>query len=243
MFDVSKVKLGKLAPIVEPGRRLLLSNYVDRLPAPPASVDWTKGITSWGMMLNDSLGCCTIAALGHAVQCWTANCGPEITVSDAAIAAYYELWDGYVPGEPSTDQGGVEIDVLNDWRQSDFAGVKLLAYADPSPLNVFHVKQAVSLFGGVYIGLALPRSAQGQALWDAVEGEDGIPGTWGGHAVYVVAYDAVGLTVVTWGALQKMTWAFWAKYCDEAHALLSNLWTPAGVDTAALLADVAAVAA
>lgn len=37
----------------------------------------------------------------------------------------------------------------------------------------------------------------------------------------VVAYDSRSLTVVTWGALQTMTWGFWAAYCDEAYAILS----------------------
>jgi hypothetical protein len=37
----------------------------------------------------------------------------------------------------------------------------------------------------------------------------------------VVAYDSRSLTVVTWGALQSMTWGFWAAYCDEAYAILS----------------------
>ena len=50
---------------------------------------------------------------------------------------------------------------------------------------------------------------------------DGAPGSWGGHAVPVVAYDSRSLTVVTWGALQTMTWGFWAAYCDEAYAILS----------------------
>ena len=32
----------------------------------------------------------------------------------------------------------------------------------------------------------------------------GQPGSWGGHAVPVVAYDVRGITWVTWGALQPM---------------------------------------
>jgi hypothetical protein len=28
--------------------------------------------------------------------------------------------------------------------------------------------------------------------------------------------------VVTWGALQQMTWDFWDTYCDEAYAILSE---------------------
>jgi hypothetical protein len=83
----------------------------------------------WGMMLNDRLGCCTISAVGHAVQTWTANAlGRELTVPDSSILEYYEKWDGYNPADPATDQGGVEIDVLNDWRQQGFGGVSLDAY-------------------------------------------------------------------------------------------------------------------
>jgi hypothetical protein len=74
----------------------------------------------------------------------------------------------------------------------------------------------------------LPISAQAQVKnhqpWSVPPGGtngDGKPGSWGGHAVPVVAYDARGLTVVTWGALQTMTWSFWEAYCDEAYAILS----------------------
>ena len=76
------------------------------LPAAPARVDYTHGITDWGMMLNDQLGCCTIAAVGHAVQTWTANAmGRELTVPDSAILEHYEKWDGYNPADPSTRPG------------------------------------------------------------------------------------------------------------------------------------------
>ena len=54
-------------------RTLRLAKYTADLPTPPASSDWTKGITQWGMMLNDTLGDCTIAGLGHALQVWTVN--------------------------------------------------------------------------------------------------------------------------------------------------------------------------
>jgi len=50
---------------------------------------------------------------------------------------------------------------------------------------------------------------------------DGTPGSWGRHAFPVLAYDSRSLTVVTRGAVQSMTWGFWAAYCDEAYAILS----------------------
>lgn len=177
------------------------------------------------MMANDMLGDCTIAAVAHAVQVWTAATGSPVTAADSVVVNYYSLWDGYVPGDPATDQGGVETDVLDKWRKDPdgFHGYKLLAYADPDPGNRDHIKQSVVLFGGVYIGLNLPISAQSQigSLWEYVGGR---PGTWGGHAVFVAGYDAEGLTCITWGKLQKMTWEFWSRYCDEAHTLLSDIW-------------------
>lgn len=246
MPDFRTMKLGKRAPKLEPGRRLMLAKYTASLPAPPPSADWSGGVTSWGEMLNDNLGDCTIAAVGHAVQVATLAAGSEVTVSDSDVLTAYEVWDGYNPSDPSTDQGGVEVDVLNAWRQNGFAGHALTAYADPDPGNVNHVKQAIANFGGVYIGLALPLSAQNQEIWDVVT-DDGSgntqAGVWGGHAVFCVGYDDTYITFITNGALMKMTWAFWAHYTDESHCLLmADFPAPAGVDAATWLADVQAVA-
>lgn len=107
-------------------------------------------------------------------------------------------------------------------------GHKIQAYMALEPANHTHVMDAVWIFGGCYIGVALPKSAQAQTsnkqIWSVPPqgtGGDGAPGSWGGHAVPVVAYDSRSLTVVTWGALQTMTWGFWEAYCDEAYAILS----------------------
>lgn len=249
----SKVKLGKRAPRIDP-RTLQLGKYMKALPAPAASVDLTGGIINWGMMLNDTLGDCTIAACGHAVQSLTKLAkGTELTYTDALILAYYEAWDGYVNGDPSTDNGGVELDVLHYWYKYGFGprvnhqgADKLLCYADPNPANITEIKQAISLFGGVYIGLGLPITAQNQTIWSVVgDGKTGnsAPGSWGGHAVWCPKYDENYVTCVTWGGLTQMTWGFWQAYVDEAHALLAadfmeaNNVAASGFDLSALQAD------
>jgi hypothetical protein len=238
------MKLGRKA-IKTDSRTLALGKYLTPgLPPPPPAADWTKGITSWGMMMNDTLGDCTIAGCGHAVQVWSANNGKEVTVADSTIESFYEKWDGYVPGNPSTDNGGVELDVLNDWKKQGFAGNALAAFADPKVANLTEVRQSIALFGGVYIGLSLPITAQNQTVWDVVAkgGAKAKPGSWGGHCVFVPKYDQHGFTCVTWGQLKTMTVAFWNKYCDEAHALLSPAWlstkgSPGGFNMAQLQAD------
>ncbi|HZP03777.1 MAG TPA: hypothetical protein VFB43_02670 [Terracidiphilus sp.] len=248
MADHSGMKLGRKA-IKTDSRTLALASYLTpSLPPPPAKADWTKGITSWGMMLNNNLGDCTIAGVAHAIQVWTANNGGIVTVPDNTVQKYYEQWDGYVPGNPSTDNGGVELDVLNDWKKNGFAGHPLMAFADPKPSDLVTIRQAINLFGGVYIGLGLPITAQTQDVWDVVPngGAKAKPRSWGGHCVFVPKYDQKTFTCITWGQLKTMTVAFWNKYCDEAHALLSQQWisakgSPGGFNLAQLQADLKAI--
>jgi hypothetical protein len=248
MADHSKMKLGRKA-IKSDSRTLALRRYLmPSLPPPPAAQDWTKGITSWGMMLNDALGDCTIAGCGHAIQVWTANTGSMVTLPDTTIENYYEQWDGYHPDDPSTDNGGIELDVLNDWQKQGLAGNALVAFADPKPANLTEIRQSIALFGGVYIGLSLPLTAQNQEVWDVAPhgGTNSKPGSWGGHCVFVPKYDAKSFTCITWGQLKTMTVAFWNKYCDEAHALLAQDWltangAPTGFNQAQLQADLNAI--
>lgn len=251
--------LGKLAPRDDP-RTLQLANYLTgELPKPPYRIQWSKAVTSWPMMANDRVGDCTCAAAGHMIQAWTANAGESpfrfvpatgLVLTDAEILAAYGAITGYRPDDPSTDRGAVELDVLNYWRKTGVGGHQIAAYAALEPQNRQHVELGVDLFGGVYIGLALPLSAQQQRVWSVPPGGlhgKGQPGSWGGHAVPVLDYDAHGLTCVTWGSLKRMTWGFWAAYCDEAYALVSQDWiaaagkAPSGFDLAELQADLAAI--
>ena len=257
--DHSKMRLGKHIPRLD-SRTLRLAKYMKDLPPPPDAVDYTKGITSWGMMLNDELGDCTCAGIGHALQVVTLCNGAEVTLPDSDILKAYEDVGGYRPGDPSSDNGAVEIDVLNYCRTNGIGGRKILAYADPDPQNVTHCKQAVTLFGGLYIGLALPLTAQTQTLWDVAKtsifgkikrmfgaSDPTQPNSWGGHAVFVPGYNHIGPVCITWGELKQMTWAFWFKYCDEAHAILFPEWIGAnnlsasGFDLITLQSDLEAV--
>lgn len=235
MTDHSQMKLGKHAAKYD-SRTLRLARYMTpELPQPPFSVDNSGGRTDWGVMCNNVFGLCTIAGCGHALQCWT-GC----TLPDSVIVSYYELWDGYDPDNPYTDAGGNELDVLTKWRQQGFCGHRISGFAAVNPRNPTHVEQAIQLFGGIYVGIELPMTAQSQSIWDVspTKGKDANPGSWGGHCVWVLGYDANYLICVTWGRLLKMTWGFWNTYCSEAWAILSEEWKPpVGFDMASLQAD------
>ena len=256
-IDPLKLKLGKQPPRHDP-RTLLFATYATAaLAAPPPSLDLTtKMKLPWGMMDNAQIGDCTCAAAGHLMMEWTANAQSKIfTPSDKQIVAAYSAITGYNPKTGANDNGAQEIDVLNYWRQTGIAGHKIQAFVALEPSNTTHIMDGTWIFGGCYIGLALPNTAKAQTQnhqpWSVTSlgtTGDGAPNSWGGHAVPVVAYDARSLTVVTWGALQTMTWGFWAAYCDEAYAILSPDFlkpkggqpvTPNGFNLAQLQEDLA----
>src|ERR1700722_11407036 len=135
--DPHKLKLGKGVARHDP-RTLLLASYVTpALPTPPASFDLTGKVGSaWGMMDNDQLGDCTCAAAGHLIMEWTANAQKKmITPSDQQIVAAYSAITGYNPVTGANDNGAVEVDVLNYWRQTGIAGHKIGAYMALEPAN------------------------------------------------------------------------------------------------------------
>ena len=286
-----QMRLGKRAPRHDP-RTLKMARYSTALPDPPLVCNLTDKITNLGPMLNNDLGDCTCAAIGHVVQAWTAEKGAQVILPDSDILAAYEGACGYVPGDPSTDQGGVELDVLNYYRKTGVGGHFLSAYmalqiqpsqsmkksphskglwgwlaaAEDETEKLFgrkkpvvramlpelerQLKQAVYYFGAVYIGVELPKTAEDQEIWDVVSLDgDGAPGSWGGHAVPIVAYDEQYFYVISWGTLMKVTPPFLAEYMSEGYPLLSkdilgpNGKSPQGFDLVALTNDLDEVTA
>lgn len=256
-------RLGKRAPsrkVTLPFSRYLKAN----LAPPPISISWIAAQIIWTMLLNDTLGDCTIAAFLHMVQAWAAAVGIVYNPTDATALAMYEAACGYVPGDPATDQGGVETTVLDYARSTGAAGHKILAYVSVDPANQTEVETAIAIFGGVYTGLAMPTAWQGALLWDVAPGglagklkrflsgdRSWAPGSWGGHAVPFLAYAATGVyQLITWGSsAYRITPAAVATYCDEMYAAVSPDFInakgldPAGFDLAQLEADLKILAA
>lgn len=244
---MNNLKLGK-APAKHDTRTLKLDNYTSHLAPAPTSCNLTGKMQDIGMMLNDKIGDCTCATVGHIIQQWTAEANKQCLLSDDDILSLYEKVGGYVPGDDNTDNGAVVLDVLNYWRQNGLKGHKLQAYATIKPSRIQEIKDAVYYFGSAYVGVQLPLSAQDQDIWDVSNGPEGEPGSWGGHAIPIVAYDDTHLYCITWGAIKKMTYFFFAKYCDEAYALLSADWIcdathrcPSGFDLSSLQCDLHAI--
>ena len=243
MADHSLMRLGKKPPKID-ARTLMLPKYLlpTAPPAPPAKTYWEYLIREWKMLRNDTLGDCTCASAGHMLMNWTAHTKNEVVPTDEEIVSAYCAVSGYDRRTGENDNGAYELDVLNYWRKTGIAGRQILAYASIEPKNLEHVKQAIYLFGGVYMGVVLPRSAQSQDVWDAVKDDGGV---WGGHAVPVLGYGRDGFACITWGQIKYITNAFWQKYVEESYAVLSPDWVdrdgiaPNHVDLTSLQSDLA----
>jgi hypothetical protein len=201
------------------------------LPMPSAAIDWTHAVSSWPMLGNDVCGDCTIAAALHAVQLWTANAGTEIVPDTACALSGYAAATGYNPKTGTNDNGAVENDILLYWMHTGLPVASIGAldqldgFAAIEPDNLVDVKRAIAAFGVCYAGVELPIEAEEE--FDAGKpwaNTTGRPGTWGGHGIPLVAYDAEGLICVTWGKLQRLTWQWWQAYGVESYALLRREW-------------------
>jgi hypothetical protein len=218
----------------------------------PPAFDWAIGVPDF-MDLNDRLGDCVVAGMAKTVRSWVANLptGPQlVTITDDQILDVYKKGAGYNPADPSTDQGWDLLSALSYWQRIGIAGHKIGAYAAVNPAQKAMPRAALFLFGGLYVAFDLPASIWDQMdagkPWDVVSNDGG---SIGGHCVTIQGIAPNGnLICLTWGQRQEITWAFFAKYCFEAYAIISQEYlsgglTVSGLDIARLTKDLALVKA
>jgi hypothetical protein len=245
-YEPKKFSFGKNKPQLDP-RTLKMSTYAVAIPDPPESFDNLQvvyqklGINDPTILYpidgNDEYGDCTFAGMAHARTTYGGLVGVKnIPVAKDVINAYFKFTCG-------KDSGCNELAVLKYWRKKGFAGEKPLGFVSIDPKNHTHVKQAIQLFGGVYLGF----NVQEQCQNDFENGVTWTPGTLlnEGHAIYAVSYDKDTVTVLTWGNIQKGTWDWWDETVDEAYAILpQEAQTPGfapGFDLAELQKDIIGV--
>jgi hypothetical protein len=171
-----------------------------QLPAPPPSSDslgrmaTALGIkdhikTRFPLYANDRLSDCAVAAKWHLDTLSEGILGRDAVAPEPDVIADYTRLSGGV------DDGLVLLDVLTDWRKA--ATRPILGYAKVDPHNLTHVKQAINMFGALYVGMQM--TAEAEAQFDA--GKPWVPGTLqdDGHCVLALDYTPIGLLASTWG--------------------------------------------
>ena len=210
-------------------------NVLDRVYHKLQQSDPTKLFPMDG---NDRLGDCTIAGVAHAITTYCGLIGKNRVMSRASVVKLYMHMTGGV------DSGLNELDVLNYWRQKKISGDEIMAFASIDVKNHTHVKQAIQLFGGVYLGFQVQENCEEE--FNARQPWTPGPLTQDGHAVFAIGYDANQVTVLTWGSTQPATWDWWDECVDDAYAILppeakDSSFAP-GFDIAQLQTDLDAVA-
>jgi hypothetical protein len=238
-------KLGKNPARHDP-RTFDYAKYRTGVSTPPPDAHWGHGLP-FAMLGNDKYGDCVEAGYAHIVQIWGDRAGNTFVPDEADTLAAYTAMTGFNPNDPSTDKGTDILTAVNYWKSTGMNGHEITAYAALNPVDQNQMEEAIAFFGGAYIGLQLPISAQSQVgqEWTVTQGKDAQAGSWGGHCVPLCGYDASRLWCVTWGALQSMTWQFLTTYCDEAYVLLAQEWmeasgvSPSNLAWGQLMADLA----
>lgn len=211
------MKFGRSRPVAL-GPHFKLGNYLRAtLPTPPPSEDYSPSARASlsNILGNDSLGDCVIASGYHVEGVATGNAGACYVPPLADVISDYSSIAGYVPGDPSTDNGTDEITALNWWTKNGFKnGTKLPGWATVDGTNRSQVMSAVQLFEHVMLCLELPNTyvnpfPSGDGFtWDV-----GTPNPDQGHAIMACGYNSTGVKICTWGMLGTLTWAALASLC------------------------------
>lgn len=235
MANFSKMKMGKLPAKFDPRTYKLTAPLQEKLPVPPASINWAPDV-QWPMWNNDTIGCCTQVSVASAIRVWTGKSATSpVLLTDQEVLQNYSAESGYVPGDASTDNGGVEVDVLNRWKNIGYCSPKgtdkILSFGYVHPKDHDSIKRIVAMLGGAYIGIQLPNFAVSGDVqtWDLdPQGDNSIAG---GHAVFIHGYDDKNLYLNTWGQAWTMTWAFFDTFVEESYGIISQDWINAKGET------------
>jgi hypothetical protein len=241
---MSAFKLGRL-PATLPAALSNLDVYaVGKLPTPPATCavpGQSQVARLYPIDGNATYGNCTIAGVSHLLTAWNLETGEHDAIPDETdiVQTYFDLTGG-------EDTGLNEAEVLKTWHRSGLFGNKIAGYAPVNPKDLLQLHQAVAFYGGCYLGIECPASAQEQFAngepWTYVGSE-----ILGGHCVVALGYGPNGgLHCATWGGIAVLEASFLAHYLDEAYAILPQQMVEhkgdqLGIDIATLQGDLARV--
>lgn len=223
------LRLGK-RPARKGAISFAMSQFIDRsaMPTPPLRIGHERIGRPWQMHANDVYSCCVFAGAAHEHSVWTHMGGPTADFTDEGVLSDYSAVTGFNKSDPDSDQG-TDMEEAAQYRRKvgivDAKGVrhKVDSYLAPRIGDCDDLALLTYLTGAVGVGLMLPSYAMDQfdnhQPWEVREGPRGHAG---GHYVSCIGRNRHGMfVVVTWGRLQAMSPAFYARFSDEAVGYLS----------------------
>ena len=240
------MKFGKL-PAVRSLKMASMSNHMNmRLVKSRPVRAWERDIVL-GMLGNDRIGLCTVAAMYHLrmTQRSVARAGSPLIVTDAEAISDYSAITGY-DGTEATDNGAVCLDVINWYKAKGI----ILGAASVDVQNIEMVKAVIDIFGGIYTGFTVPQSMVdelNQGIDPTFKFLSNDKPTNEGHCVNWEGYGSIGSALDSWGKVYRTVWEFWQQWVTEAYAIVTPDWikasgvSPSGLDLNGLIEDLSAV--
>ena len=219
-----------------PLRAVLRLRELPPLPIQHNAHDAVGGLVDERMFGNDQYGCCVISAQAHNTLTF------EKFEQDMVVPIKdQEVIDEYLRQSGGEDRGLYLSLAMKEWKNRgwDAAGrhYDIYAYASVDKPDHNQVKYSIYLLNGVIFGMQVFETDREQFRngepWH-LTGNSGQ--LLGGHGVYGFSYiethhdcphcltgwDENGLTCMTWGEEQFMTWEFWDARVNQAYAIVDN---------------------
>ena len=221
-----RYRLGRRRPDpARASRTLKVRDYLPRSLYPPQSVDHFSKVTDWGMYGNDTWGDCGPTGVANSRKLITAYlAGTEQSPSQEDVYSLYALQnpgfsqDTSQPGGPQ-DQG-VDLQTMCEQLISHGIGsTKALGFASVNVNDLDEIRECITLFGCVLLGVDLENAQQDQT-------DDGGPWTykasaeWGGHCVMTGRFTPELTDVITWAEVIGMTGSFDKAQLDEGFVVI-----------------------
>lgn len=213
----------------------LRSVLQSELPAPSAPFDYGEGI-AFPMAGNDQVGDCAIAGLVHLEQIQAKIAGTSYTYpgDQAVLDSYFSLTGGQ-------DTGLQLAQVIGAWSsRAGLLGSRCVAAAAIDCHDEELMARALYSFGALYVGVALPSSAEAQFESHHPWTLGGDMRPVGGHCVLLSgagslrvlpSHRQVGdFAVVTWGAETEATDNWWRYFGDQAFVVVTETMADSGHD-------------
>ncbi|MCE2580722.1 hypothetical protein LDL36_20185 [Komagataeibacter sp. FNDCR1] len=188
------------------------------------------------MLGNDTTNDCTSAGIGNHIRATAALNRFQVDVTTAQALTFYGRHTGFVPGNPATDTGAVEVDMLTAAARDGYDVTNQTLFpiwgsTDPHDRNGLCNIMAdltAPYFGVQFADADLYEDEAGQLppVWDTrtpARYGDPTPNPRKGHCLLGWSYTGMAdddlVELLTWGGQQRATWRWLRSRVVEAHAL------------------------